>query len=114
MRINTIAGISMGSLSLHPVQLYEAVLAGALAMALLRQWRRRRPHESIGVYLVGYGLIRFCMEFLRADSVRLVSVLSAGQIGSLLMFATGFAFLMVSRRDDRAAADLMARRNETP
>jgi len=50
----------------HPVQLYEAVLDLALFAALLKL-RGRFPHRDdlFRVYIVGYALIRFPLEFLR-------------------------------------------------
>jgi phosphatidylglycerol:prolipoprotein diacylglycerol transferase len=50
----------------HPVQLYEAVLDLALFAFLLR--RRRvsfRDGELFQMYIIGYSLIRFPLEFLR-------------------------------------------------
>jgi prolipoprotein diacylglyceryl transferase len=50
----------------HPVQLYEAALDLALFAALLKL-RGRFPHQDdlFRVYIVGYALIRFPLEFLR-------------------------------------------------
>lgn len=58
------------SVPVHPVQLYEAVLAFALCAYLV--WRskamKQRPGDVALALLIGYGLIRFGTEFLRADN----------------------------------------------
>ncbi len=62
----------------HPSQLYEAVLEGVVLglIVLLGAYRRgylRRPGRLTGVFLAGYGLIRFGIEFLRQPDVQFVS-----------------------------------------
>ena len=52
----------------HPSQLYEAFGEGLLLGLLM--WfvlRPRRPFKGfqIGVYLIGYGMIRFVIEYAR-------------------------------------------------
>jgi phosphatidylglycerol:prolipoprotein diacylglycerol transferase len=57
------------SLPVHPVQLYEAALAAALCLYLCyRSKGRRNPGDISLAMLVGYALIRFGTEFLRADN----------------------------------------------
>ncbi len=54
----------------HPSQLYEAVLEGLILgavlvwLALRRGWLKR-PGALIGIFLAGYGLARFAVEFVR-------------------------------------------------
>lgn len=59
-------GIDMAGAQRHPVQLYELVLDLAL-FAFLWRWRYRsfRDGELFRMYIVGYALIRFPLEFLR-------------------------------------------------
>lgn len=83
------------SLPIWPVQLFESLalflLAGGIAL-----WAARKPRPeglSFGVYLIGYGLLRFTLEFLRGDEVRGLyfgGLLSFSQIVSLLAIAGGF------------------------
>jgi phosphatidylglycerol---prolipoprotein diacylglyceryl transferase len=52
----------------HPSQLYEAFFEGLVLWLVL--WfivRRRRPYKgfSIALYMMGYGIIRFFLEYLR-------------------------------------------------
>lgn len=55
----------------HPTQLYEAVLEGVLLFAFL--WLIRNNTKFKGnflvIYLFGYGVIRFFIEFLREEEV---------------------------------------------
>ncbi|MCX6763284.1 MAG: prolipoprotein diacylglyceryl transferase [Candidatus Moranbacteria bacterium] len=55
----------------HPTQLYEAFLEGILLFAIL--WPLRNNKYLRGnlfpLYLIGYGLVRFPIEFLRDTSV---------------------------------------------
>jgi phosphatidylglycerol:prolipoprotein diacylglycerol transferase len=57
------------SLPVHPVQLYEAALAAALAIWLHRRFQgEERAGNAALALLVGYAVIRFGTEYLRADN----------------------------------------------
>ena len=101
----------------HPSQLYEAALEGLvlglllLTLAFRRGWLRR-PGAIVGVFLTGYGLARFAVEFVRQADPQFITPdnpmgyaitlgnagLSMGQILSLPMIVIGTAFLVLSRR----------------
>ena len=54
----------------HPSQLYEAGLEGIVLFAILwfAFWRtsaRYQPGRLVGIFLVGYGLARYAIEFFR-------------------------------------------------
>jgi phosphatidylglycerol:prolipoprotein diacylglycerol transferase len=54
----------------HPSQLYEAALEGVLLFAILAFmfWRTRaryQPGMLVGAFLLGYGIFRFGVEFIR-------------------------------------------------
>jgi len=60
----------------HPSQLYEAGLEGVLLFALLAYafWRTRaryEPGKLVGLFLLGYGLARFTVEFFREPDSQL-------------------------------------------
>ena len=59
-------GITMAGARRHPAQLYELVL-DLMLFAFLWRWRYRsfRDGELFRLYIVGYAIIRFPMEFLR-------------------------------------------------
>jgi len=90
---------TVDSLPRHPSQLYEFVLEGLLLFALLWVYARKpRPTGMVsGMFLVGYGSIRFLVEFTREpdDFLGLLSLgMSMGQWLSLPM-AIGGVLLMI-------------------
>jgi phosphatidylglycerol:prolipoprotein diacylglycerol transferase len=58
-----------GPLPRHPTQLYEAMLEGVALLAILYMLARRKPTlprgSYFGVFLVGYGVFRIAVEFVR-------------------------------------------------
>lgn len=87
----------------HPSQLYEAVCEGILLFIAL-WWLERgsvkdgwyRPGLLGGAFLVGYGLIRFALEFTREPDAQLgliVGPFSMGQLLSATMVAVGATIL---------------------
>lgn len=56
------------SLPVHPVQLYEAILAAGLCVYLCLRSKKAKTGDVALMLLVGYALIRFATEFLRADN----------------------------------------------
>jgi phosphatidylglycerol:prolipoprotein diacylglycerol transferase len=56
---------------LHPSQIYESALTLALAAVLIRLSRKDTARPGSGrifsIYLLGYGLLRFLVEFTRDD-----------------------------------------------
>ncbi len=72
------------SLSVHPVQLYEAALALALCIVLHRFFERRRWEGQVFCLLIaGYAVIRFGTEFLRADNAPIYLGLTLSQVISI-------------------------------
>jgi phosphatidylglycerol:prolipoprotein diacylglycerol transferase len=62
---------SATSLPVHPTQLYESVLAGALFAALLGLLPRRRFRGEVFLaFVAGYGALRFLLETVRDDPER--------------------------------------------
>jgi phosphatidylglycerol:prolipoprotein diacylglycerol transferase len=81
----------------HPSQLYEAGLEGLLLGFVLAFffWRtnaRNQPGKLVGIFLLGYGLSRFFVEFFREPDVQLGTLswgLTMGQTLTLPMLAGG-------------------------
>lgn len=84
-----------GSLPRHPSQLYEAFLEGIVLFLLLHVLRTRvrlKPGQLFGVYLIGYGVFRFVIEFFREPDAHLGFIfawISMGQILCVVMMALG-------------------------
>jgi phosphatidylglycerol:prolipoprotein diacylglycerol transferase len=72
----------------HPSQLYEAFFEGIVLFAVLWLIRRKSPFDGalFAWYLIGYGAIRFFIEFFREPDVQLGLVLGPFTMGQLLCF----------------------------
>ena len=101
----------------HPSQLYEAALEGVLLGAVLiwlafrRGWLKR-PGMICGLFIAGYGISRFVVEFFRQADAQFMSpdnpmgyVMQIGSFGitrgqqfSLPMILVGLAILLAARR----------------
>lgn len=90
----------------HPSQLYEAGLEGillglVLAFAFWRTDARRKPGMLAGIFLVGYGLCRFAIEFVREPDVGLGILgwgLTMGQTLTLPMLLGGGWLIATAKR----------------
>ncbi len=88
------------SLPVHPVQLYEAVGNLVLYLVVLAVFRRRhRPGRITAVYLTGYAILRFAVEFVRGDHAERVTAagLSIAQVVSLILALAGLVLLAMTR-----------------
>ncbi|MEN8244522.1 MAG: prolipoprotein diacylglyceryl transferase [Thermodesulfobacteriota bacterium] len=92
-----------GSALRHPTQLYEAFFEGIFLFCIL--WLARKKIKpagaSIGVYLMGYGSVRFFIEFFREpdEHIGLVALsLTMGQLLCLTMIACGLVMLFLRVR----------------
>ena len=76
----------------HPTMLYEAIflfLLFAICMVLLFKFDFK---HNLSVYLIGYGIFRFAIEYLRADDRgQLVGNISPSQFWSIFMVIAGVA-----------------------
>ena len=101
-----------GSMPRHPSQLYEAALEGVLLFAVLWYlfWKTRaryQPGKLVGTFVLGYGLSRFALEFVREPDQHLIEFarrthLHMGQWLSLPMIVIGlYLVLTAKKRADR-------------
>ena len=82
----------------HPLQIYDALLMftmAALFVLLLRSGYPTRQGRIFSLFLVFYGVIRFCLEFIRVQEyppfVLSGVMLTRGQFYTLLLFLCGVA-----------------------
>jgi phosphatidylglycerol:prolipoprotein diacylglycerol transferase len=93
-----------GPLPRHPSQLYQAALEGGVLFLIVWLYSARpRPRMAVsGVFLLGYGMLRFIGEFAREPDAFLGFVafdwLTMGQLLCLPMLAAGALLLWLSRR----------------
>ena len=91
-----------GPLPRHPSQLYEAFLEGVVLFLILWPLRKRKwPAGSLlALFLIGYGLIRFVVEFFREPDQQLgflFSFITMGQLLSSFMLLGGLLLLLLAR-----------------
>ena len=93
----------------HPSQLYEAGLEGlALFLILWVYSARPRPVMSVSaLFLIGYGVFRFAVEFVRLPDAHLGYLafgwLTMGQVLTLPMLVLGCLLLWLAYRGQPAA-----------
>ncbi|MGE4169486.1 MAG: prolipoprotein diacylglyceryl transferase [Candidatus Margulisiibacteriota bacterium] len=91
-----------GLLPRHPSQLYEAVGEGLiLGLVLLVLHRRVKPGQLLAFFVMGYGLIRFCLERFREPDVQvgfLWGGLTMGQYLCLGMVVAGVVLALIRSR----------------
>ena len=92
-----------GPLPRHPSQLYQFALEGVALFVILWLYSSKpRPTGAVSaVFLIGYGVFRFAVEFFREpdDFLGLLALgLSMGQWLSIPMIAAGIALYAWSRR----------------
>lgn len=86
----------------HPSQLYEALFEGIVLFILLWTIRRKSPYDGflLGLYITGYGAIRFVIEFFREPDAQLglfLGMFSMGQLLCLLMILAGGWILAIRK-----------------
>jgi phosphatidylglycerol:prolipoprotein diacylglycerol transferase len=104
-----------GDLPRHPSQLYEAGLEGIVLGLLLAFlfWKtdaRYQPGKLVGAFLVGYGLCRFSLEFVREPDAGLEHLswgLTMGQTLTVPMLIGG-AFLIATAKRRRIRVESIA------
>jgi phosphatidylglycerol:prolipoprotein diacylglycerol transferase len=72
----------------HPSQLYEAFFEGIFLFIILWSMRKRLriPGALFSLYLIGYGVVRFCIEFFREPDQQLGFILGPFTMGQVLCF----------------------------
>jgi len=104
----------------HPSQLYEAGLEGIALFALLwfAFWRtkaRYEPGRLVGLFLLGYGLARFTVEFFREPDAQFrvwaggffANTIQMGQVLTLPMIIGGL-YLVLTAKSRRTRVEPIA------
>jgi phosphatidylglycerol:prolipoprotein diacylglycerol transferase len=81
----------------HPTPIYETLAMGLVAWLLWRYRDRVRPGIVFAWYLVGAGLERFAVEFLRRNA-EVAGGLTVPQLESIGMALAGAAWLILAAR----------------
>jgi phosphatidylglycerol:prolipoprotein diacylglycerol transferase len=83
----------------HPSQLYEAFFEGIFLFIVLWSMRKKKYFDGylLGLYIFGYGLVRFTIEFFREPDF-MVGLISIGQVLCALMMATGLIIIFWRRQ----------------
>lgn len=98
-----------GPLPRHPSQLYEAFLEGIVLFTIIMLYRRFNPPTGTlgGVFLAGYGIARFFVEFYREpdDHLGVLAVgMSMGQWLSLPMILAGSGLIFYAYSKQKQVA----------
>jgi phosphatidylglycerol:prolipoprotein diacylglycerol transferase len=86
----------------HPSQLYEAFLEGILLFIILWSLRNKKWFNgfTLSLYFIGYGTIRFFMEFIREPSMvgtKYLGFMNLAQVMSLLMIMAGLVIILIRK-----------------
>lgn len=89
----------------HPSQLYESLSEGLLLLIIINLIRRKNPKIGVlsGTFVMGYGLIRFVIEFFREPDAQLGFIFgpfSMGQILCSIMWVVGAFIIMYAKSQD--------------
>lgn len=88
----------------HPSQLYEAFFEGLFIFIILWSIRKHSKFNGflLSLYLIGYGTVRFFIEFVREPDSHIgvfFNSLTLGQFLCLCMIMAGIVLFMVRKRE---------------
>lgn len=84
----------------HPTQIYEAVALLILFYILVKlSGKKRSPGFLTLTYLILWGIERFTIEFVRGDSVYLISIKSAYIISAIIVLIATVIFYFKNKND---------------
>ena len=90
----------MAGIPVHPTEVYEALGNLVIFAALTAFYRHKRYDGQVWwLYVLGYGILRFVVEFFRGDyDTYYFGHLSIGQLIAMIMIVVAVAALAVSPR----------------
>ena len=93
------------NISLHPIELYEMA---AYFLVFLLVWQIRKRYGTDGfvffIYLAGYGVARFIVDFFRGDPAMLAWGLQAAQVFGAAAILTSLVGFLLLKKDLKFAA----------
>lgn len=95
--INSLPYEKYGNCSIHPTQLYESLFLFLFFIILLKLDLNRR----FSIYCIGYGLFRFFIEYIRADSrgeLFNIDILSPSQLISIVLIFIGLIIMIIQNK----------------
>lgn len=93
-------------LRVHPTPVYEALLMTGFFFVLWNLRTKKHPNGFIfALYLLGYGLERFLIEFIRTNKPVLAGLTEA-QVMSVVLVVAGVAMLVWMRRTGQEKAEV--------
>lgn len=100
---NTIIRNGIQYISVNPVFLYEIILNFICFVFILFFRKYKKFNGEIGlIYLIWYGLIRFLLEFIRMDKIKINIINISQLISSLIFIISCFIFVnKIKNADDR-------------
>lgn len=86
----------------HPSQLYEAFFEGIFLFFILWKIRKKKMFNGffLSLYVIGYGTVRFCIEFVREPDSHIgffFGPLTLGQILCLCMITAGIGLFCIGK-----------------
>ena len=93
----------------HPSQLYEALFEGIFLFCVLWSLRKKKPFDGFlfSLYIIGYGAVRFFIEFFRQPDPQLGFVLGPFTMGQVLcagMILGGLALLFYRKSRSKSSS----------
>lgn len=85
----------------HPLFLYESLLNLGLFIFLWKTANKKKTKigDIAGLYLMGYGIIRFCLEWFRPEAMRWqIQGVPVAVIFSVISFSLGLIFYLKNRK----------------
>ncbi len=104
-------GVHSGGIPRHPSQLYEALLEGLVLFVILWVYSSKpRPKMAVsGLFLLGYGVFRCGVEFVREPDANIGYLLgdwlTMGQVLSLPMIVIGLILLSLAGYNSKKKAE---------
>ena len=98
-----------------PTQLFEAIFLFLISVVMIILYFKFHFKYNMGVYLIGYGVWRFLIEFIRGDVIergKFVPGLTPSQFWAILMVIGGIAFFFIYRYFDKKIEDKKLVNNE--